>query len=61
MCSPSQPPPFLLFVAANADPCLIYVLHTIAQPLPVVVTVWTMGKVAHVTRHASHVTRHDYG
>ena len=46
MCSRGQSSVFLLFVAANSNPWVIYVLHAVAEPLPVFVTVWTMGKVS---------------
>ncbi len=44
-CASDQPEVFLLFVTANAVPWLIYTFHILAQPLPVLVTVWTMGAV----------------
>ncbi len=44
-CDGEQPEVFLLFVTANAVPWVIYTLHIVAEPLPVFVTVWTMGKV----------------
>ena len=46
MCSQEQPTVFLLFDAANSNPWVINALHCIAEPLPVLVTVWTMGKVS---------------
>jgi hypothetical protein len=36
---------FLLFITANSVPWVIYAVHIIAQPLPVLITVWTMGQV----------------
>lgn len=45
VCADDQPKVFLLFVTANAVPWVIYALHVVAQPLPVFVTVWTMGAV----------------
>jgi hypothetical protein len=45
MCADDQPTAFLLFITLNAVPWVIYALHIIAEPLPVLVTVWTMGKV----------------
>lgn len=45
VCADDQPEVFLLFVTANAVPWVIYALHVVAQPLPVFVTVWTMGAV----------------
>ena len=44
VCSDEQPAVFLLFVTANAVPWVIYALHMVAEPLPVLITVWTMGK-----------------
>ncbi len=48
MCADDQPTVFLLFITLNAVPWVIYALHIIAEPLPVLVTVWTMGKVGEV-------------
>jgi hypothetical protein len=45
-CSDRESSIFLLFVIANSTPWVICVVHVITEPLPVFITVWTMGKVS---------------
>jgi hypothetical protein len=44
-CAEDHDSVFLLFVTANSVPWVIYMVHIIAEPLPVFVAVWTMGQV----------------
>ena len=44
-CADDQGSVFLLFITANSVPWVIYAFHVVAEPLPVFITVWTMGRV----------------
>jgi hypothetical protein len=47
VCADDQGSIFLLFITANSVPWVIYMVHIVAEPLPVFITVWTMGQVGY--------------